>query len=393
LLGIVLAAVISPLCAKGLYEKADFPDGTFAPIWHSGSQTIYMARVTRPSCSAVGMVGRLFEGAGPSFREMGENRDQRRAIARERSFDANYESAFKTDAALLEKAGVVDAAGRVAAVDVTPWTDGQIRSMLAQLAQHRKAHTGMTGDYPLRDFRTDGPWDLKPALKRQFGERCLKYHDVLVENGDLANLAFGVVMARDRKSLADTLYTPQFPWNHDQPQDQGAIMAGWFLGEDGRGWGRPGIHLPYEWIDLRNNDPQLYRSFFGTENMKRVSQWPQMLEQGKALYDRTYPPEAPPQSEASPPNIPPSVRQVLTAQPNTNTPSRAQYQPAPRRDSIREALGHRFAVIECWPPGTPQCRVSSDTNQSHFEHGLGERENHPVVVPAPSNTHTLRSGK
>lgn len=128
-------------------------------------------------------------------------------------------------------------------------------------------------------FWPNGVWDLKGQPGIPPNDSLALYKGEVVTAMYLANNAFGHAMAADGYTLEQALYYAELAslasrgFQHDQPEDQAAIISGWFEEYTGDPW-PIGMPDPYFYTNLQKNYPEQYKkheqNFQGQASIKKL---------------------------------------------------------------------------------------------------------------------------
>jgi hypothetical protein len=398
---LVIAPAHGQQAYQSLYLPDDFPDGRFERL--SDKHPFFLYRVTTPSCSSMPMVGRIFihNMAGPGFQEVTKDPTARQKFMQDAGLLADFQDALQKDRAAMTGAQIWPPH------DITRRVDQKVNSIMSFI----RANSWRTDQLMLEKFPPGHDWDLKKDLQinGKPNYQCFLYHGVLVEAGDAANIVFGRVSAGVNKSLDDILGKANFAaechsalhgegWCEDQTQDQSSVMVGWFEGMTRKPWSYGDLYKPQYFINLHADDPQLHKSLDG--HREKLSQWNPLLQRARQLYEQRQKPQEKPKAKARPnvtavpsQHIIPNILQALI-------PPAKAYSQGSRGNQVRTyPNGYQLyakpstgkTTVWCYPAGTANCPVSSDSEMSHHVHGTAAEQNHPVIYQGTS--HTLHNGR
>ncbi|MEB3246173.1 MAG: hypothetical protein VKJ06_09355 [Vampirovibrionales bacterium] len=125
---------------------------------------------------------------------------------------------------------------------------------------------GGVWEYPkfIANFRPNGAWDIKGDKGIPPAGSWAFYKGEKVHDAYLANNIFGQAMAKLGESLESTLWKAQevanwtLPSRRDQPEDQAAIVSGYYEYKTGNPWPK-GLRTPDEYHLLKEKYPDVYR--------------------------------------------------------------------------------------------------------------------------------------
>lgn len=127
-------------------------------------------------------------------------------------------------------------------------------------------------------FWPDGVWDLKGQSGIPPNNSLARYKGEIVTAMYLANNAFGHAMAAAGFTLKQALDYAEWAssasrFTYDQPEDQAAIISGWFEEDTGDPWPL-GMPDPYFYTHLQKNYPEQYKkheqNFQGQTSIKKL---------------------------------------------------------------------------------------------------------------------------